>query len=113
MTVDLLDEASWGKRLALGENIIGRHHGGIGDMESLGIRLIFARSPQAKGRGERTAGTFQDRLATELRLAGAATMEEAKAGLKRFLRRFNRRFRFPPRCPEPTFRPLQEGSPLG
>ena len=49
-------------------------------MEELGVQLIFALSPQAKGRVERTAGTFQDRLITELRLARAATMEEAKAG---------------------------------
>ena len=40
-------------------------------MEELGIQMIFALSPQAKGRVERTAGTFQDRLVTELRLAGA------------------------------------------
>ena len=51
--------------------------------EELGTQLIFARSPQAKGRVERTAGTLQDRLIThrlitdrlitELRLAGATT----------------------------------------
>ena len=38
-------------------------------MDELGVQLIFARSPQAKGRVERMAGTFQDRLVTELRLA--------------------------------------------
>ena len=47
--------------------------GGAGDTTD--IRL----SPQAKGRVERAAGTFQDQLGTELRLARAATMEEAKA----------------------------------
>ena len=73
-------------------------------MEELGIQLIFALSPQAKGRVERAAGTFQDQLGTELRLAGPATMEEAKAVLKQFLPRFNRRFRVPPQCPEPAFR---------
>ena len=73
-------------------------------MEELGIQLIFAQSLQAKGRVERTAGTFQDRLGTELRLAGAATMEEAKAVLKQFLPRFNRRFRVPAQCLEPAFR---------
>ena len=36
-------------------------------MEELGIQMIFALSTQAKGRVERTAGTFQDRLVTELR----------------------------------------------
>ena len=54
-------------------------------MEELGIQVIFALSPQPKGRVERTAGTFQDRLATELRLAGAATIEQAKAVLQQFL----------------------------
>ena len=47
----------------------------------LGIQQIFARSPQAKGRVERMAGTFQDRLVTELRLAGAKTMDQANAVL--------------------------------
>ena len=75
-------------------------------MEEMGIQLIFALPPQAKGRVERTAGTFHDRLVTERRLAGAATMEEAKAVLKQFLPRYNRRFRVPPKCPEPAFRPL-------
>ena len=62
---------------------------------------------------ERTAGTFQDRLVTELRLAGAATPEEAKAVLKQFLPRFNRRFGVPPKSPESAFRPLEPGQRLG
>ena len=78
-------------------------------MEELGIQLIFALSPQAKGRVERTAGTFQDRLVTELRLAGAATMDEAKAVLKQFLPRFNRRFLVPAQCPQSAFRPTGPG----
>ncbi len=61
-------------------------------MEELGIRQIFARSPQAKGRVERVAGTFQDRLVTELRLAGAATIAEANEVLKSFVPGFNERF---------------------
>ena len=72
----------------------------------LGTQMIFARSPQAKGRVERTAGTFQDRLLTELRLTGATTMEQAKAVLKQFLPRFNRRFQVAPQYPEPAFRPF-------
>ena len=54
-------------------------------IKELGTQLIFALSPQAKGRVERTAGTFQDRLITELRLAGATTVEQAKAVLQQFL----------------------------
>ena len=46
-------------------------------MDELGVHLIFTQSPPAKGRVERTAGTFRDRLVTELRLAGAMTIDDA------------------------------------
>ena len=75
-------------------------------MEGTGYTNDFAMSPQAKGRVERTVGTFQDRLVTELRLAGATTIAEATAVLQEFLPRFNRRFQVPPQYPEPAFRPL-------
>ena len=75
-------------------------------MDELGVQMIFARSPQAKGRVERTAGTFQDRLITELRLAGASSIGAANTVLQQFLPRFNRRFQVPPQYPEPAFRPL-------
>ena len=58
-------------------------------MEELGIQQIFARSPQAKGRVERAAGTFQGRLVTELRLADAKTIDQANAVLRDFLPRDN------------------------
>ena len=75
-------------------------------MEELGGQMIFAQSPQAKGRVERTAGTFQDRLVTELRLSGATTIVEANAVLQEFLPRFNDRFSVPAQCAEPAFRSL-------
>ncbi len=75
-------------------------------MDELGIQMIFAQSPQAKGRVERTAGTFQDRLVAELRLAGASTLGQAQAVLNEFVPRFNRRFGVPPQCSETAFRPL-------
>ena len=75
-------------------------------MEELGIQMIFALSPQAKGRVERAAGTFHDRLVTELRVSGAGSIGEANSVLEQFLPRFNRRFRVPPQHPEPAFRPL-------
>ena len=75
-------------------------------MDELGIQIIFAQSPQAKGRVKRTAGTLQDRLSTELRLAGATTIEQANTVLDQFLPRYNRRFQIPPQYPEPAFRPL-------
>ena len=49
-----------------------------GVMRELGIQQIFTLSPQAKGRVERMLETFQDLLVTELRLAGASTMDQAK-----------------------------------
>ena len=66
-------------------------------MDELGVQLIFAQSPQAKGRVERAAGTFQDRLVTELRLAGAITIDDANRVLEGFLPRFNGRFKVPAR----------------
>ncbi|MGC2192685.1 MAG: hypothetical protein WA751_10160 [Candidatus Dormiibacterota bacterium] len=58
----------------------------------LQVELILARSPQAKGRIERLWGTFQDRLGSELRLQGAATMEPANQILAKHLPRHNRQF---------------------
>ena len=76
-------------------------------MDELGIQMIFALSPQAKGRVERAAGTFQDRLVTELRLSGASSIGEANCTLEQFLPRYNQRFRVPPQCPESAYRPLR------
>ncbi len=64
-------------------------------MQELGVTQVFARSPQAKGRVERAAGTFQDRLLTELRLAGASTLEEANRVLQEYLPCYNGRFSVP------------------
>ena len=61
-------------------------------MEELGITSIAANSPQAKGRVERLWNTFQDRLASELRLAKAKTIEEANRVLQDYLPHFNRKF---------------------
>ncbi len=77
-------------------------------MDELGIQLIFARSPQAKGRVERTAGTFQDRLVTELRLAGAITIDDANRVLEDFLARFNSRFMVPAQESEAVYRPVND-----
>ena len=82
-------------------------------MRELGITHIFARSPQAKGRVERAAGTFQDRLVTELSDASASTIAEAQTVLERFLPRFNARFRVPAAEPEVAYRPLDPALPLG
>jgi len=75
-------------------------------MRELGINQIFAMSPEAKGRIERANGTFQDRLVSELRLAGASTMEEANLILHEFISRFNARFSVPAAQPEIAYRPI-------
>ncbi len=75
-------------------------------MGELGIEQIFARSPQAKGRVERMNGTFQDRLVSELRLAGAATIDQANAVLRDFLPRFNSQFRVPAQQSPAVYRSL-------
>lgn len=74
-------------------------------LDELGITLIPAGSPQAKGRIERLWGTFQDRLVSELRLAGATTPAEVQAVLVRFLPQYNRRFAKPAAVP-PAWRPV-------
>jgi transposase len=66
-------------------------------LSELGINSIAANSPQAKGRVERLWKTFQDRLTSELRLAGANTRETANQILKSFLPEYNQRFRVFPR----------------
>ena len=62
-------------------------------MEQLGIELIAAQSPQAKGRVERMNGTLQDRLVKAMGLDGISDIEQANDYLaKRFLPELNRRF---------------------
>src|SRR5271169_4304642 len=60
-------------------------------LRELGIALIRAHSPQAKGRVERSFGTAQDRWVKELRLAGAMTVVAANQVLERLLPAHNRR----------------------
>jgi transposase len=75
-------------------------------LRELGIELIRAHSPQAKGRVERSFGTAQDRWVKELRLAGARTADEANAVLDRLLPAHNRRFAKPARDGADAHRPL-------
>lgn len=74
-------------------------------LDEAAIGWIGASSPQAKGRVERLWGTQQDRLTSELRRAGATTIEEANLVLGRYLPRHNRRFSIGPADPEPAWRP--------
>src|SRR5437868_3494456 len=51
-------------------------------MRELGVQMIPAYSPQARGRCERSFGTWQNRLPQELRLAGISTLEQANTFLR-------------------------------
>jgi transposase len=75
-------------------------------LAELGIASIPASSPQAKGRIERAWGTFQDRLVSELRRAGASDLAEAEVVLRAFIPRFNDRFAVPPASAVPAWRPV-------
>jgi transposase len=62
-------------------------------MKELGVQMIPAYSPQARGRSERNFGTWQGRLPQELRLAGITTVEGANAFLReRYVAEFNAKF---------------------
>lgn len=76
-------------------------------MRELGVELILANSPQAKGRVERMNGTLQDRLVKALRRAGINDLESANRFLQEsFLPEFNQRFRKPAEQPVDGHRPL-------
>lgn len=67
-------------------------------MEELGIKVIHAHSPQAKGRIERLFGTLQDRLVKEMRLAGIKNPQDGNKFLEEvFLPKFNLKFNVLPK----------------
>lgn len=73
-------------------------------LQDLGVGYIAAHSPQAKGRVERLWATLQDRLVSELRLRGIATVHAASAYLPEFIADFNGRFGKPPATPQAVWR---------
>src|SRR5260370_25675868 len=77
-------------------------------LKELGIQLIPAYSPQARGRSERGFGTWQGRLPQELRLRGVATLEQANHFLRaHYLAEFNQRFTVPASEKGTAFVPLR------
>lgn len=77
-------------------------------LHTLGIELICANSPQAKGRVERANKTFQDRLVKELRLQEIDNYQDANAFLPTFLESYNRKFAVLPHSVEDAFSPLDK-----
>lgn len=82
-------------------------------MQRLGVKLIFADSPQARGRGERLNRSFQGRLVAELAHQGVEDMAAATVYLnEHFIPRYRKRFAVAPRVAESAFRPVPEGIDL-
>jgi transposase len=82
-------------------------------MSQLKVGLIFAYSPQARGRGERLNGTFQDRLVAELALHKISTARRGTEYLNTtFIPRYSRRFGRDPADRCAAWRPLPEGLDL-
>lgn len=80
-------------------------------MKNLGTHLIFANSPQAKGRIERLFQTLQDRLVKEMRLAHINTIEEANIFLKHtFIPWYNSRYAVIPKSTEDCHRSLDSST---
>jgi hypothetical protein len=77
-------------------------------LHELGVQMIPAYSPQARGRSERSFGTWQGRLPQDLRLAGCGTMEQANQFLRgRYVAEFNRRFQVAAAQPGNAFVPCR------
>jgi transposase len=79
-------------------------------LTELGITLICARSPQAKGRVERANKTLQDRLIKEMRLSGISSIEDANVYLPVFMAAHNQKFAVPADDPEDAHRLLNTNS---
>jgi hypothetical protein len=77
-------------------------------MDELGIKMIPASSPQAKGRIERLWETLQSRLTMELELAGINLVEEANLFFPDYCLRFNQRFAVKPACADSAFSALDQ-----
>lgn len=78
-------------------------------LRELGVELIHAHSPQAKGRVERLFNTLQDRLVKEMRLRGISSIVEANAFLTEYLPIYNRRFAKKAAHTENLHRPIPKG----
>jgi hypothetical protein len=78
-------------------------------LRELGVELIHAHSPQAKGRVERMFNTLQDRLVKEMTLRGINTIEEANKFLKSYLSSHNKRFAVKPKEQNDLHRDMPKG----
>jgi hypothetical protein len=77
-------------------------------LHELGIEIMCANTPAAKGRVERAHGTLQDRLVKEMRLEGISSMDQANAWIDEFVEGYNARFSKPPSVAVNLHRPLMD-----
>lgn len=75
-------------------------------IDVLGIDMFPASTSQAKGRIERLWNTFQDRLVTEFKLANIKTIADANAFLRKYIKKYNKRFSVEPESSESNFVPV-------
>jgi len=79
-------------------------------LKELGVEIIYAGSPQAKGRVERAWGTFQDRLCSELRLHNISTLQAANHYLlEEYIPKHNRKFSHPAKEPGLAYQSVPKG----
>ncbi|MFC1512636.1 ISNCY family transposase [bacterium] len=77
-------------------------------VKSIGTELIFANSPQAKGRVERQFGTLQDRLVKEMRLLNVSSIDKANEFLEQYLSVFNKKFSRSAKANSSLFTPVKK-----
>lgn len=75
-------------------------------LKELGVELICANSPQAKGRIERLFNTLQDRLVKRMRLKGISSIEAGNLYLEEYIEEHNRLFAVTANNPEDVHRPV-------
>jgi hypothetical protein len=93
------------KRSAVGGNGMTQYGRAL---HQLGIEIMCANTPAAKGRVERAHGTLQDRLVKEMRLEGISSIADANAWIDTFVEGYNMRFSKPPAVPFNAHRPVME-----
>jgi hypothetical protein len=109
--VNTKKQARWtAEELLAGHPLSRTQFGAI--LDRLGIGLIAAHTPQAKGRIERLWGTLQDRLPVWFALNGITAMEQANAVLPSFIAEYNAKFARTPESADSAFVPLDAGNNL-
>lgn len=99
-------EENWTVEETLAGRALDKTQFGVIVQDRLGINMISAHTPQAKGRIERLWGTLQDRLTELFKLDGITDMDEANRRIQHYIDGFNRRFAVEPQKKESAFVPL-------